>query len=88
MRRSTAITAQKTILITDDDPTHRDLLREVLAPPLGFILLSAPDGPAPSLRWYSTGTPDSSCSTYPWPAWTGGRWPRRCARAATIRRVS
>jgi signal transduction histidine kinase/purine-cytosine permease-like protein/ActR/RegA family two-component response regulator len=35
---------RKTILITDDDPTHRDLLREVLAP-LGFILLSAPDGP-------------------------------------------
>jgi signal transduction histidine kinase/DNA-binding NarL/FixJ family response regulator len=37
--------ARKTILITDDDPTHRDLLREVLTP-LGFILLSAPDGPA------------------------------------------
>lgn len=34
---------RKTILITDDDPTHRDLLREVLAP-LGFIILSAPDG--------------------------------------------
>lgn len=37
--------ARKTILVTDDDPTQRDLLREVLAP-LGFILLSAPDGPA------------------------------------------
>ncbi len=36
---------RRTILITDDDPTHRDLLREVLTP-LGFILLSAPDGPA------------------------------------------
>jgi len=36
--------ARKTILITDDDPIQRDLLREVLAP-LGFILLSAPDGP-------------------------------------------
>ena len=36
---------RKTILVTDDDPTHRDLLREVLMP-LGFILLSAPDGPA------------------------------------------
>lgn len=35
--------ARKTILITDDDPVHRDLLREVLTP-LGFILLSAPDG--------------------------------------------
>jgi signal transduction histidine kinase/ActR/RegA family two-component response regulator len=36
---------RKTILITDDDPVQRDLLREVLTP-LGFILLSAPDGPA------------------------------------------
>ena len=36
---------RKTILVTDDDPTQRDLLREVLSP-LGFILLSAPDGPA------------------------------------------
>jgi CheY-like chemotaxis protein len=35
---------RKTILITDDDPVHLDLLREVLTP-LGFILLSAPDGP-------------------------------------------
>jgi signal transduction histidine kinase/ActR/RegA family two-component response regulator len=34
---------RKTILITDDDPVQRDLLREVLTP-LGFILLSAPDG--------------------------------------------
>jgi signal transduction histidine kinase/CheY-like chemotaxis protein/purine-cytosine permease-like protein len=36
---------RRTILVTDDDPVHRDLLREVLTP-LGFILLSAPDGPA------------------------------------------
>jgi signal transduction histidine kinase/CheY-like chemotaxis protein len=36
---------RKTILITDDDPVHRDLLREVLTP-LGFILLSATDGPS------------------------------------------
>jgi CheY-like chemotaxis protein len=35
--------ARKTILITDDDPTHRDLLHQVLAP-LGFIILSAQDG--------------------------------------------
>ncbi len=34
---------RKTILIVDDDPTHRDLLREILTP-LGFILLSASDG--------------------------------------------
>jgi CheY-like chemotaxis protein len=36
---------RKTILVTDDDPTQRDLLRQVLTP-LGFILLSAPDGQA------------------------------------------
>jgi signal transduction histidine kinase/ActR/RegA family two-component response regulator len=36
--------ARKTIVVADDDPTHRDLLREVLTP-LGFILLSAADGP-------------------------------------------
>jgi CheY-like chemotaxis protein len=35
---------RKTILVADDDPVQRDLLREVLTP-LGFILLSAPDGP-------------------------------------------
>jgi signal transduction histidine kinase/CheY-like chemotaxis protein/purine-cytosine permease-like protein len=35
---------RKTILITDDDPVHRDLMREVLTP-LGFILLSATNGP-------------------------------------------
>ncbi|HUN96284.1 MAG TPA: ATP-binding protein, partial [Bradyrhizobium sp.] len=35
---------RKTILVTDDDPVQRDLMREVLTP-LGFILLSAPDGP-------------------------------------------
>jgi CheY-like chemotaxis protein len=34
---------RRTVLITDDDPTHRDLLREILSP-LGFIILSAPDG--------------------------------------------
>ncbi len=36
---------RKTVLITDDDPAHRDLLRQVLAP-LGFIILSAQDGPS------------------------------------------
>ena len=35
---------RKTILVTDDDPVQRHLLREVLTP-LGFILLAAPDGP-------------------------------------------
>ncbi len=36
---------RKTILVTDDDPAHRELLREVLSP-LEFIVLCAPDGPS------------------------------------------
>ncbi|MGP8123914.1 MAG: ATP-binding protein [Xanthobacteraceae bacterium] len=36
---------RKTVIITDDDPTHSELLRQVLAP-LGFIILCAEDGPA------------------------------------------
>jgi signal transduction histidine kinase/CheY-like chemotaxis protein len=36
---------RKTILVTDDDPAHRDLLHEILTP-LGFVLLSATDGPS------------------------------------------
>jgi signal transduction histidine kinase/purine-cytosine permease-like protein/ActR/RegA family two-component response regulator len=36
---------RRTVVATDDDPHHRDLMREVLVP-LGFILLTAPDGPA------------------------------------------
>jgi signal transduction histidine kinase/CheY-like chemotaxis protein len=34
---------QRTILVTDDDPDHRELIRAVLAP-LGFTVFSAPDG--------------------------------------------
>lgn len=36
---------RKTVLITDDEPAHRDLLLQVLSP-LGFIILSAQDGPS------------------------------------------
>jgi signal transduction histidine kinase/ActR/RegA family two-component response regulator len=36
---------RKTVIITDDDPTHSELLRQVLAP-LGFIVLCADDGPS------------------------------------------
>ena len=60
---------RKTILITDDDPTQRDLLREVLTP-LGFILLSAPDGPAAS-RWRSIAGRICSCSISRWPGMDG-----------------
>ena len=35
---------RQTVLVVDDDPDHRDLVRAVLAP-LGFIVLTAPDGP-------------------------------------------
>jgi signal transduction histidine kinase/CheY-like chemotaxis protein len=36
---------RRTVLVTDDDRVHRDLVRELLAP-LGFILLEAEDGDA------------------------------------------
>ena len=35
---------RRTVLVVDDDPDHRNLVREILAP-LGFIVLTAPDGP-------------------------------------------
>jgi CheY-like chemotaxis protein len=34
---------RRTVLIVDDDPDHRDLMQDILAP-LGFILFTAPDG--------------------------------------------
>ncbi|WP_062235579.1 hybrid sensor histidine kinase/response regulator [Aureimonas sp. N4] len=37
--------SRRTVLVVDDDETHRDLMVEVLRP-LGFIVLTAPDGPA------------------------------------------
>jgi signal transduction histidine kinase/FixJ family two-component response regulator len=36
---------RRSIILADDDPNHRDLMREVLVP-LGFVLMTAPDGPA------------------------------------------
>jgi signal transduction histidine kinase/purine-cytosine permease-like protein/DNA-binding NarL/FixJ family response regulator len=35
--------ARRTIIVADDDASHRDLMREILVP-LGFVLLTAPDG--------------------------------------------
>ena len=35
---------RRTVIVTDDDGAHRDMMREILVP-LGFILLTAPDGP-------------------------------------------
>lgn len=37
--------ARRTVIVADDDPAHRDLMREVLVP-LGFTLLTAKDGAA------------------------------------------
>ena len=65
---------RKTILVSTTT-THRDLVREVLAP-LGFIVLSAPDGPDAS-RWRNTG-PTCFCSISRCPTWTAGRWRKRC----------
>ena len=37
--------ARRTILVADDDPDHRELVRQILEP-IGFIVLPVPDGPA------------------------------------------
>ncbi|KAF0809052.1 two-component sensor histidine kinase protein [Alcanivorax sp. S71-1-4] len=37
--------APRTLLVIDDDPTHRGLISDMLTP-LGFTILEAPDGPA------------------------------------------
>ena len=42
----------------------------------------------PAWRWRSIAGPICSCSIFPWPAWTAGRWRRRCARPAITRRAS
>jgi signal transduction histidine kinase/DNA-binding response OmpR family regulator len=44
-RRLGYVGPRRTVLVTDDDPNHRDLMREVLTP-LGFVLLMAQDGPS------------------------------------------
>ncbi|RVU19392.1 hybrid sensor histidine kinase/response regulator [Methylobacterium oryzihabitans] len=36
---------RRTIFVVDDDPAHRELMREILAP-LGFTLMTAADGPS------------------------------------------
>lgn len=36
---------RRTVIVADDDASHRELMREMLAP-LGFILLTASDGPS------------------------------------------
>ena len=35
---------RRTVIVADDDGAHRELMREMLVP-LGFVLLTAPDGP-------------------------------------------
>ncbi|SER32855.1 Signal transduction histidine kinase [Faunimonas pinastri] len=37
--------ARRTVLVVDDDPDHRELVREILIP-LGFVVLAAPDAAA------------------------------------------
>src|SRR5579862_3787955 len=36
---------RRTVVIADDDPAHRHLVEELLAP-LGFVVFGAPDGPS------------------------------------------
>lgn len=39
------VTETKTLMVVDDDPTHRGLVSDILVP-MGFQVLEAPDGPA------------------------------------------
>ena len=74
---------RKTILVTDDDPAHSDLMREVLAP-LGFILLSAPNGAERAWSWLNIVRRISSFSTFRWRTSTAGaRQDASRARAPT-----
>ena len=70
--------ARRTVLVVDDDPIHRDLMVEILEP-LGFILLTAPDGKAVSGSSSIAGR-TYFCSTSSCRGWTGGRWRRSCAK--------
>ena len=54
------------MLLVDDDPSHLDIVHELLAP-LGFVLLTAPDGPG-GLALARNAGPISSCSTSRCPA--------------------
>jgi len=47
---------RRTVLVVDDDPTHRDLVCEILRP-LGFTVFTAEDGPS-CLNFLDTVTPD------------------------------
>ncbi len=47
---------RRTVLVVDDDPTHRDLVCEILRP-LGFAVFTAEDGPA-CLSFLDTVAPD------------------------------
>jgi CheY-like chemotaxis protein len=47
---------RRTVLVVDDDPVHRLMVREILSP-LGFVVLEAPDGPS-CLRMAEDARPD------------------------------
>ncbi len=78
-RRAANGGARRTILVADDDEAHRDLMVEVLRP-LGFIVLTAADGPT-ALRLVCGDPPRPLPPRHPrCPAWTAGSSPGACGR--------
>jgi CheY-like chemotaxis protein/anti-sigma regulatory factor (Ser/Thr protein kinase) len=66
---------RRTVLVADDEPDHRELIREILAP-LGFTIFSAPDGPT-SLELTSQCEPDLALLDISMPGLSGWEVARR-----------
>jgi CheY-like chemotaxis protein len=78
---------RRTVVVVDDDPDHRQLVHEVLAP-LGFTVFSAPDGPT-SLTLIEQCEPDLVLLDLFMPGMSGWEVARRirAARAGRTRIV-
>ena len=70
---------RRTVMVVDDDPTHRDLVCEILRP-LDFAVLTAEDGPS-CLAMLETVTPDLFILDISMPAMDGWRLARRIREA-------
>jgi CheY-like chemotaxis protein len=75
--------ARRKILLVDDDPTHIDIVRELLAP-LGFIVLVANNGTI-GLSLAEEGMPDLVLLDISMPDVTGWELARRLRRLETLR---
>jgi CheY-like chemotaxis protein len=76
---------RRTILVADDEPDHRELIREILAP-LGFTIFSAPDG-ATSLDLTSQCDPDLALLDISMPGLDGWEVARRLRQDSNRTRI-